>query len=73
MKNIFVQITLLFFLFFGIKTKIQAQEISDSLAKDGVNISHRSELIALIAYMQKLGREVKLMNKEQLQEMQNNN
>ncbi len=37
--------------------KQQAQTISDNLAKDGVTVAPEAEIVAMIAYMQKLGRD----------------
>jgi cytochrome c oxidase cbb3-type subunit I/II len=43
----------------------QAQGISENLAKDGVTVVSDAEIVALIAYMQKLGRDY---NKDAVQE-----
>jgi cytochrome c oxidase cbb3-type subunit I/II len=37
--------------------KQQAQTITENLAKDGVTVVPEAEIVALIAYMQKLGRD----------------
>jgi cytochrome c oxidase cbb3-type subunit I/II len=37
--------------------KQQAQGISENLAKDGVTVAPEAEIVAMIAYMQKLGRD----------------
>jgi cytochrome c oxidase cbb3-type subunit I/II len=44
----------------GIKTmEAQAQEISSNLAKDGIMCESNKEIIALIAYLQRLGADIK--------------
>jgi cytochrome c oxidase cbb3-type subunit I/II len=40
----------------------QGKQIFERLKQDGINSEHDSELIAMIAYMQKLGRDKKQMN-----------
>jgi cytochrome c oxidase cbb3-type subunit I/II len=52
---------------------LQTKEIAENLAKDGVTISPRSELIALIAYMQKLGTDIKKLSSEELDAFKNKN
>jgi cytochrome c oxidase cbb3-type subunit I/II len=37
----------------------QAQGISDNLAKDNIKVSHDKEIVALIAYLQRLGTDIK--------------
>jgi len=44
--------------------KQQAQGITDNLAKDGVTVAPEAEIIAMIAYMQKLGRDYNKDSKE---------
>ena len=39
--------------------KIQAKKISDDLAKDKINVSEDKKIIALIAYLQRLGTDIK--------------
>jgi cytochrome c oxidase cbb3-type subunit I/II len=37
----------------------QAQEISDRLAKEGIKVQSDREIVALIAYLQRLGTDIK--------------
>lgn len=39
--------------------KIQAKQIADNLKNDKINISENKEIIALIAYLQRLGKDIK--------------
>ena len=48
--------------------KAQAQEIADVLAKDGVKVSPTSEMIAMIAYMQRLGTDFAKLSDEEKNE-----
>ncbi|RIV17723.1 cytochrome-c oxidase, cbb3-type subunit I [Fibrisoma montanum] len=43
--------------------KTQAQGISDRLAKDGINVESDREIVALIAYLQRLGTDIKKLEK----------
>jgi cytochrome c oxidase cbb3-type subunit I/II len=38
----------------------QAQEISDNLKKDGIEVVPNTEIVALIAYLQRLGTDIKV-------------
>lgn len=42
---------------------IQAKQISDRLAKDGIKVKPDREIVALIAYLQRLGTDIKKMEK----------
>lgn len=42
--------------------KIQAQEITDNLAKEGIKTKPEKEIIAIIAYLQRLGTDIKNTN-----------
>lgn len=42
---------------------IQARKISDQLAKDGIKVKPDREIVALIAYLQRLGTDIKKMEK----------
>jgi cytochrome c oxidase cbb3-type subunit I/II len=41
----------------------QAKEIGDDLRKQGIDVNNDNEIIALIAYLQRLGTDIKQMNK----------
>ncbi len=41
----------------------QAQQIAANLAKDGIEITSDREIIALIAYLQRLGTDIKATSK----------
>lgn len=41
----------------------QANEISDRLAKDGIKTASNKEIVALIAYLQRMGKDIKLEQK----------
>ena len=43
--------------------KAQAKKIQDNLKKDGIEIVEDREIIALIAYLQRLGTDIKAENK----------
>ena len=45
----------------------QANEIVAGLQKDGIELSPKSEMIAIIAYMQRLGTDIKKANPEELE------
>lgn len=51
----------------------QTQEIVEGLAAEGINVSNRSEMVAMIAYLQKLGRDLKSVSKEEMQELKKSN
>lgn len=40
----------------------QAQEISKSLQADGIEVTEDAEIVALIAYLQRLGKDIKGQN-----------
>lgn len=39
--------------------KIQSQDIADNLAKEGIKVHSDTEIIAMIAYLQRLGTDIK--------------
>jgi cytochrome c oxidase cbb3-type subunit I/II len=43
----------------------QSEEISGRLAKDGIKVKSDKEIVALIAYLQRLGKDIKAENKEE--------
>ena len=42
----------------------QAEEITASLKKDGIETASNKEIIALIAYLQRMGKDIKAETKE---------
>jgi cytochrome c oxidase cbb3-type subunit I/II len=51
--------------------KKQAEEIAASLKKDGIQTLADKEIIALIAYLQKLGKDIKTAPKEEISKLSN--
>jgi cytochrome c oxidase cbb3-type subunit I/II len=51
--------------------KKQAQEIAENLKKDGIQTMPDKEIVALIAYLQKLGKDIKTAPKEELSKLSN--
>jgi cytochrome c oxidase cbb3-type subunit I/II len=49
----------------------QAEEISASLAKDGIRTASDKEIVALIAYLQKLGKDIKVAPKAEIEKLTN--
>jgi cytochrome c oxidase cbb3-type subunit I/II len=46
----------------------QATSVVENLAKDGVTVGADSEMVAIIAYMQRLGKDIKQASPEELKE-----
>ena len=42
---------------------MQANKIKDNLAKDGIKTKPNKEIVALIAYLQRVGTDIKLQQK----------
>jgi len=51
--------------------KKQAEEITASLKKDGIQTMPDKEIVALIAYLQKLGKDIKAAPKEEISKLSN--
>jgi cytochrome c oxidase cbb3-type subunit I/II len=49
----------------------QANEIAANLKKDGVQTASDREIVALIAYLQKLGKDIKAAPKEEISKLSN--
>jgi cytochrome c oxidase cbb3-type subunit I/II len=49
----------------------QADEIAASLKKDGIQTASDKEIIALIAYLQRLGKDIKIAPKEEIANLSN--
>lgn len=49
----------------------QAEEIAENLAKDGIQIMPDKEMVALIAYLQKLGKDIKAAPREEILKLSN--
>jgi len=49
----------------------QAEGIAANLKKDGINTVADKEIIALIAYLQKLGKDIKAAPKEEILKLSN--
>lgn len=51
--------------------KKQAEQIAASLKKDGIQTLPDKEIVALIAYLQKLGKDIKAAPKEEISKLSN--
>ena len=47
----------------NVELEKQAKDVSDQLAKDGIKVAPDKEIVALIAYLQRLGTDIKKMEK----------